>query len=124
VHTTYSATDLICRCSCQVGTRRLACLQYASLEFGTTLRDSGLVASMGSRGDAFDNALAESFMSTIKAELINPQTWKTRDQARLAVFRYIETFSNPLRRHSALGMHSPDEYEKIITNQTKAATAA
>lgn len=98
--------------------------QYASLAFGTTLRDSGLVASMGSRGDAFDNALAESFMSTIKAELINPQTWKTRDQARLAVFRYIETFYNPLRRHSALGMHSPDEYEKIITNQTKAATAA
>lgn len=98
--------------------------QYASLAFGTTLRDSGLVASMGSRGDAYDNALAESFMSTIKTELIHTKTWKTRDQARLAVFQYIETFYNPLRRHSALGMQSPDEYEKIINNQPQAATAA
>ncbi len=98
--------------------------QYASLAFGTTLGDSGLVASMGSRGDAYDNALAESFMSTIKMELIERQSWKTRDQARLAVFRYIESFYNPLRRHSALGMHSPDEYEKMITNQPTAATAA
>lgn len=98
--------------------------QYTSLAFGTTLRDSGLVASMGSRGDAYDNALAESFMSTIKTELIRTQTWKTRDQARLAVFRYIETFYNPLRRHSALGMQSPDEYERMIKTKTKAATAA
>jgi len=51
--------------------------QYTSLAFGTTLRDSGLVASMGSRGDAYDNALAESFMSTIKTELLNTHTWKT-----------------------------------------------
>jgi putative transposase len=98
--------------------------QYTSLAFGTTLRDSGLVASMGSRGDAYDNALAESFISTIKMELIDRQSWKTRDQARLAVFRYIESFYNPLRRHSALGMRSPDEYENIITNQPEAATAA
>jgi putative transposase len=98
--------------------------QYTSLAFGTTLRDSGLVASMGSRGDAYDNALAESFISTIKMELVDRQTWKTRDQARLAVFRYIETFYNPLRRHSALEMRSPNEYERIITTETKAATAA
>jgi putative transposase len=98
--------------------------QYTSLAFGTTLRDSGLVASMGSRGDAYDNALTESFMSTIKTELINTQTWKTRDQARLAVFRYIESFYNPLRRHSALSTRSPDEYEKLTTNQHEAASAA
>jgi putative transposase len=98
--------------------------QYTSLAFGTTLRDSGLVASMGSRGDAYDNALAESFVSTIKMELIDRQTWKTRDQARLAVFRYIETFYNPLRRHSALEMRSPDEYERMIKTQPEAATAA
>jgi putative transposase len=98
--------------------------QYTSLAFGTTLRDSGLVASMGSRGDAYDNALAESFMSTIKTELIRTQTWKTRDQARLAVFRYIEAFYNPLRRHSALKMQSPDEYERMIKTHTTAATAA
>lgn len=98
--------------------------QYASLAFGTTLRDSGLVASMGSRGDAYDNALAESFMSTIKTELVKQRTWKTRDQARLAVFRYIECFYNPLRRHSSIQMRSPDEHEKIITNQPQAASAA
>jgi putative transposase len=98
--------------------------QYTSLAFGTTLRDSGLVASMGSRGDAYDNALAESFMSTIKTELVKQQTWKTRDQARLAVFRYIETFYNPLRRHSALDMHSPDQYEKLINDHQEAASAA
>jgi putative transposase len=98
--------------------------QYTSLAFGTTLRDSGLVASMGSRGDAYDNALAESFISTIKMELIDRQSWKTKDQARLAVFRYIETFYNPLRRHSALGMRSPDEYEKMTSNQPEAASAA
>ena len=63
-------------------------------------------------------------MSTIKTELVKQQSWKTRDQARLAVFRYIESFYNPLRRHSSLGMHSPDEYEKIINNQPEAASAA
>ena len=99
--------------------------QYTSLAFGTTLRDSGLVASMGSRGDAYDNALAESFMSTIKTELINQRTWKTQDQARLAVFQYIETFYNPLRRHSSLGMHSPIQYEKLVNHHdTEAAPAA
>ena len=99
--------------------------QYTSLAFGVTLRDSGLVASMGSRGDAYDNALAESFMSTIKTELINQRTWKTRDQARLAVFHYIESFYNPLRRHSSLAMQSPIEYEKLINHHdTEAAPAA
>jgi putative transposase len=104
--------------------RPLESTQYTSLAFGTTLRDSGLVASMGSRGDAYDNALAESFMSTIKTELVKQRTWKTRDQARLAVFRYIECFYNPLRRHSSIQMRSPDEHEKIITNQPQAASAA
>jgi putative transposase len=98
--------------------------QYTSLAFGTTLRDSGLVASMGSRGDAYDNALAESFMSTIKTELIKRRTWKTQDQARLAVFQYIETFYNPLRRHSSLDMHSPNQYEKLLNHDTEAAPAA
>jgi putative transposase len=98
--------------------------QYASLAFGTTLRDCGRVASMGSRGDAYDNALPRASMSTIKTELINTQTWRTRDQARLAVFRYIESFYNPLRRHSSLGMHSPDEYEKLINQQQSQAASA
>jgi putative transposase len=96
--------------------------QYTSLAFGTTLRESGLVASMGRRGDAYDNAACESVISTIKNELIKRKTWTSRDQARLAVFTYIETFYNPRRRHSALGYHSPIEYENM--NQETPADAA
>jgi putative transposase len=83
--------------------------QYTSLAFGTTLRDSGVVATMRGRGDAYDNAPAESVMSTIKMELVDRHTWKTQDQARPDVFRYIGAFCEPLRRHSTLGMRSPDE---------------
>jgi len=88
--------------------------QYGSLAFGKTLRDSGIMASMGSRGDAYDNAAAESFMATIKTELIHRHRFKTKDEARLAIFRYIEGFYNPLRRHSALGHKSPAEYERML----------
>jgi transposase InsO family protein len=91
--------------------------QYTSLAFGRTLRDSGLLASMGRRGDAYDNAPVESVISTIKNELVNPSRFTTRDQARLAVFDYIETFYNPRRLHSALGHRSPDHYERIKLNQ-------
>ena len=94
--------------------------QYTSLAFGATLRESGLVASMGRRGDAYDNAACESFISTIKNELIKRRSWASRDQA---VFSYIETFYNPRRRHSALGYHSPIEYEKM-TQETPAHAAA
>lgn len=97
--------------------------QYTSLAFGATLRDSGLVASMGRRGDAYDNAACESVISTIKNELIKRRTWTSRDQARLAVFSYIETFYNPRRRHSALGYRSPIEYENM-TKQPPANAAA
>lgn len=90
--------------------------QYASVAFGRTLRDSGLVASMGSRGDAFDNAACESFIATIKNELLNRRSWKSRDQARLAVFEYIEMFYNPRRRHSGLGQLSPVEFERMSLN--------
>jgi putative transposase len=62
--------------------------QYASLAFGATLRDSGVLASMGSRGDAYDNAAAESFMATIKKELIYRNRYKSRNAARLAIFDY------------------------------------
>jgi putative transposase len=89
--------------------------QYASLAFGATLRESGILASMGSRGDAYDNAAAESFMATIKTELVKRTTFKTRDAARLAIFDYIEAFYNPLRRHSALDYMSPAKYEEATT---------
>jgi len=91
--------------------------QYRSLALGRTLRDSGIMASMGSRGDAYDNAAAESFMATIKTELVHRHRFKSRDEARLAVFRYIEGFYNPHRRHSALGYRSPVEYEKMLSDR-------
>jgi putative transposase len=86
--------------------------QYTSLTFGKTLRESGLLASMGSRGDAYDNAACESCISTLKREWIKRHRYRSRDQARLSIFQYIETFYNPRRRHSALGGISPDEYER------------
>jgi putative transposase len=97
--------------------------QYTSLAFGRTLRESGLLASMGRRGDAYDNAPVESVISTIKNELVNRSRFTSRDQARLAVFDYIETFYNPRRRHSSLGQRSPDDYERSKLNQEAAAVA-
>ena len=100
--------------------RPLESTQYTSLAFGTTLRESGLVASMGRRGDAYDNAACES-VSTIKNELIKRRSWTSRDQARLAVFSYIETFYNPRRRHSALGYRSPVAFEQALAAEGQAA---
>ncbi len=94
--------------------------QYTSIAMGRTLRDSKIMASMGSIGDPWDNASAESCISTIKNELVKRRTFATRDQARLALFRYIESFYNPLRRHSSLGMLSPNDYE--AKHWTEAAT--
>jgi putative transposase len=87
--------------------------QYVSLAFGQTARDQGIAVSMGSKGDCFDNAVAESFFATLKKELVNRDSWPARDELRTAVFDYIEIFYNATRRHSTLGMLSPDEYEKI-----------
>jgi putative transposase len=95
--------------------------QYTSLAFGRTLRDAGILASMGSRGDAYDNAAAESCISTIKNELVHRHRFTTRDQARPAAFDYTEGFHNPHRRHPRLGQKSPTEHEMINHD---AATAA
>jgi putative transposase len=91
--------------------------QYTSLAFGKTLRQSGLLQSMGSRGDAYDQAPIESVISTIKEEWTKRHRYESRDQARLSLFRYIETFYNPRRRHSSLGGISPDEYERRYQNR-------
>jgi putative transposase len=98
--------------------------QYGSIAMGRTLRDSKIMASMGSVGDPWDNASAESCISTIKNELVKRRTFETRDQARLAIFRYVEAFYNPLRRHSSIEMLSPDEYERRYWGQQRAAIAA
>jgi putative transposase len=89
--------------------------QYTSLAFGRRLRDAGLVGSMGSRGDCFDNALAESFFATLECELLARRRFPTRTAARLALFDYIEGFYNTHRRHSALGYLSPAAYERRWT---------
>ena len=81
-------------------------------------------ASMGSKGDPCDNACAESCISTIKNELVKRRTFVTRDQARLALFRYIESFYNPLRRHSSIDMLSPSDYEHRYWQAKTAAAVA
>lgn len=74
---------------------------------------------MGSTGDAS----AESFMATIKTELIHRRTFKRQDEARLAIFRYIEGFYNPVRRHSSIGYRSPADYETMLAMQQLAAAS-
>lgn len=86
--------------------------QYASVEFGGRLKEAGLLPSMGSVGDAYDNAMAESFVATLKTELLHRRPWPTQESARVAIFEYVEGFYNPKRRHSALGYLSPVEYEE------------
>ena len=95
--------------------------QYTSVEFGARIREAGILPSMGSRGDAYDNAMAESFVATIKKELLHRQAWPTKVAARTAIFEYIECFYNPRRRHSSLGYLSPCEYERSMMTQTTAA---
>jgi putative transposase len=87
--------------------------QYTSVEFGSRLREEGLLPSMGSVADAYDNSMAESFVSTFKRELIHRHSWPSRQMARTAIFEYIEGFYNTRRRHSALGHLSPSEYERV-----------
>ncbi len=73
---------------------------------------------MGSRGDCFDNAVAESFFATLKKELVNRRSWPTRSQLSGEVFEYIEAFYNPTRRHSTLGMLSPTQFEESSSSST------
>ena len=86
--------------------------QYVSLAFGQQARDAGIAMSMGSRGDCYDNAVAESFFATIKKELVHRQPWPSRRDLSSAVFDYIEAFYNRQRRHSTLGYLSPEEFER------------
>ena len=78
------------------------------------LKHHGMECSMSRKGDCWDNAVAESFFATIKRELIDGSRWRTREEARAAIFEYIEVWYNRERRHSSLGYVSPTEYEKTI----------
>jgi putative transposase len=93
--------------------------QFVSLAFGQKARAAGIAQSMGSRGDCFDNAVAESFFATLKKELVHRRSWPTKDELRSEVFDYIEVFYNRERRHSTLAQRSPAEYEKIHLNHLK-----
>jgi putative transposase len=86
--------------------------QYTSLTFGRRCREAGIVPSMGRRGDAYDNAVAEAFFATLETELLMRQSFPHRGAARAAIFDYIEGFYNPRRQHSTLGYLSPAEYER------------
>ena len=85
--------------------------QYASADYRSALEQYGMIASMSRKGDCYDNAVVESFFSTLEFELIMQHDWHTREEARRAVFRYIETWYNRKRRHSTLGNISPAQYE-------------
>ena len=86
--------------------------QYTSIAFGLRCKEVGVRPSMGSVGDAYDNALCESFFATLECELIERRRFKTQAEARLAIFDFIEGFYNPRRRHSALGYRSPVRFER------------
>jgi len=86
--------------------------QYTSIAFGQRCRQAGVRPSMGSVGDCFDNAMCESFFASLECELLDRYRFHTQVEARLKVFRYIEGFYNPRRRHSSLAYLSPINYER------------
>jgi putative transposase len=85
--------------------------QYTSIEFGKRCRQAGIRPSMGSVGDCYDNAMCESFFATLECELIDRSAFKNHDEARHAIFDFIEGFYNTHRRHSALSYDSPVQFE-------------
>jgi hypothetical protein len=91
--------------------RPLESAQYTSIAFGHRCREAGVRPSMGSVGDAYDNAMCESFFATLECELLDRRRFKTQAEARTAVFAFVEGFYNRRRRHSSIGYLSPVEYE-------------
>ena len=87
--------------------------QFTSWGFTRRAHESGLLPSMGSVGDCFDNAVIESFWGRVQVELLNRQRWRTRVELANALFEYLEIFHNRQRRHSSIGMRTPIEYERL-----------
>ncbi|MDP2948445.1 MAG: IS3 family transposase, partial [Chloroflexota bacterium] len=104
--------------------------QYTSVAFTERLEAAGLKGSMGTVGDALDNAAAESFFATLQSELLDRGYWPTRRALTTVLFDFIEGFYNRKRRHSALGQLSPEEYERkvaaspLTTHQTNSPAVA
>jgi putative transposase len=89
--------------------------QYTSWAFGQRLQRAGLLGSMGSVGDCYDNAMMESFWGTLQLEVLDRKTWNSRAELANAIFEWIECWYNPNRRHSSIGMLSPVDYEQHHT---------
>jgi putative transposase len=97
--------------------------QYTSIAFGKRCEEAGVRPSMGSVGDAYDNALCESFFATLECELLDRTRFRTQSEARMAIFQFIEGWYNPHRRHSGLGYRSPIDFERAATLPTIAAAS-
>ncbi len=91
--------------------------QYTSYAFGKRCREAKVVPSMGSVGDAYDNAMAESFFATLEREVIDRRTFKSQAEAKMAIFTWLEGWYNPHRRHSSLGYLSPINYERKMLSK-------
>ena len=91
--------------------RPIESTQYTAVEFGKRCKAMGVRPSMGTVGDAYDNAMAESFFASLECELIDRNSFKSKSEAKLALFTYIEGWYNPRRRHSAIGYRSPLNFE-------------
>jgi transposase InsO family protein len=96
--------------------------QYTAIRFTQRLADAGIQPSMGSVGDSFDNALAENFFSILKVERVYRTTYRTREEAELDIFRYIDGWYNPHRIQRELGWLSPDEYEEAYYTSKASGT--
>ena len=94
--------------------RPLEFTQYTSLAFGGRCRETGVRPSMGSVGDAYDNAMCESFFATLECELLERRRFASQAEAKMACFSFIEGWYNPVRLHSALGYRSPLAYEAMM----------
>jgi transposase InsO family protein len=88
--------------------------QYTSTSYQALLAEAGILVSMSRRGNCYDNAVSESFFGTLKGECVEEACFKSRAQARQAIFEYTECFYNRVRRHSSLGYVSPVVYEQLM----------
>lgn len=88
--------------------------QYATYGYQGLLKQHGIISSMSRKGRCYDNAYMESFFATLKKDLVHGEKYQTREEASLSIFEYVEVFYNRVRKHSALGNKSPDQYEKAL----------
>jgi len=89
--------------------------QYATYGYQGLLKQHSIISSMSRKGHCYDNAYMESFFATLKKELVHGEKYQTREEASLSIFEYIEVFYNRIRKHSALGYKSPEQYEKALS---------